>query len=90
MHTPFAVGSHVQVQKQRLHWATQIPFLVHVQLQSPSARLRQRFWSVAQAAGSRHSQWILKPSAHVSKRIVHRGTAHHAGAWWEGAWAAPG
>jgi hypothetical protein len=50
MHTPFAVGSQVQLQKQRLHWATQIPFFVHVQLHIPSARLRQRFWSVPQAA----------------------------------------
>lgn len=80
MQMPFAVGSQVQVQKQRLHWATQMPFLVQVQLHKPSARLRQRFWSVAHAAGSWQSQWILKPSAHSSKRIVHRGTACHAGA----------
>ena len=50
MQTPLAVGSHVQLQKQRLHWATQIPFFVQVQLQPPSARLRQRFWSVPQEA----------------------------------------
>lgn len=50
MHTPFAVGSQVQLQKQRLHWATQIPFFVHAQLHIPSARLRQRFWSVPQEA----------------------------------------
>jgi hypothetical protein len=50
MQTPFAVGSQVQLQKQRLHWATQIPFFVHAQLHIPSARLRQRFWSVPQEA----------------------------------------
>jgi hypothetical protein len=50
MQIPFGVGSHRQLQKQRLHWATQIPFFVHVQLHIPSARLRQRFWSVPQAA----------------------------------------
>ena len=50
MHTPFAVGSQVQLQKQRLHWATQIPFFVHAQLHIPSARLRQRFWRVPQEA----------------------------------------
>jgi hypothetical protein len=50
MQTPFAVGSQTQLQKQRLHWATQIPFFVHAQLHIPSARLRQRFWSVPQEA----------------------------------------
>ena len=50
MQTPFAVGSQTQLQKQRLHGATQIPFFVHAQLHIPSARLRQRFWSVPQEA----------------------------------------
>lgn len=81
MHTPLAVGSQVQLQKQRLHCATQIPFFVQVQLHIPSDRLRQRFWSVPQEAWSGHSQWILKPSAHFSKRSVQRGTAHQAGGW---------
>ena len=43
MQTPLAVVSQVQLQKQRLHCATQIPFFVQAQLHIPSARLRQRF-----------------------------------------------
>jgi hypothetical protein len=48
IHTPFAVGSQVQLQKQKLHWQTQMPFFVQAQLHIPSLSERQRFCSVAQ------------------------------------------
>lgn len=50
MQIPFGVGSQTQLQNQRLHCATQIPFFVQVQLHIPPARLRQRLWRVPQAA----------------------------------------
>jgi len=48
MQTPVAVASQVQLQKQKLHWQTQMPFFVQVQLHIPSLSERQRFCSVAQ------------------------------------------
>ncbi len=49
MQTPLVVGSQLQLQKQRLHWATQMPFFVQTQLHIPCERVRQRFCSVPQA-----------------------------------------
>ena len=48
MQTPVAVASQVQLQKQKLHWQTQMPFFVQAQLHIPSLSERQRFCSVAQ------------------------------------------
>ncbi|HVT29013.1 MAG TPA: hypothetical protein VHE81_13440 [Lacipirellulaceae bacterium] len=56
MQQPSLVYSHLQIPTVKLHWQQGIPLQVQQQLQSPSASMRQRFWSVPRATSSSQRQ----------------------------------
>lgn len=76
MQTPSFVHSQVQIPITRLHWQTQIPFIVQQQLHIPSASILHRFCSVAHDTSSSHEQRSFRPPWHFSTFIVQRGTTH--------------
>jgi hypothetical protein len=74
MQTPSLVHSTVQMPIARLHWQTQMPFIVQQQLHIPSQSILQRFCSVPHETSSSHEHLIFMPPWHFSTFIVQRGT----------------
>ncbi len=74
MHTPSFVYSQVHMPQARLHWQTQMPFIVQQQLHKPSASILHRFCKVAHDKSSSHAHFSFMPPWHFSILIVHRGT----------------
>ena len=56
MQQPSFVISHLQAHMAMLHWHIIMPFIMQQQLHMPSAIMRQRFCSMAQAISSSHMQ----------------------------------
>jgi len=76
MQTPSLVHSQVHMPMVRLHWQTQMPFIVQQQLHMPSHSILHKFCSVPQETSSSQMQRIFIPPWHFSIFIVQRGTMH--------------